>query len=191
MSTLARSTHYNSCIRLYFQPFFFEVKPHAITRQAVLQWFIQIGQKSHVTANHAIGLLRTLHNKMRVWGVYDGPNPTDGINWVKIRDRAQLPDVRPYDLRRTCASWLAINGENAVLIAKVLNHTNLQCTGIYTRLNTAPVSRALNAHEDQVIGCDKKHVIHSEPFRDVAPHDAGIVDVSEARNDGIEPEWPG
>jgi integrase len=115
-------------------------------------------------------------------------------HWIKVRDRAGLPDVRPYDLRRTCASWLAINGENAVLIAKVLNHTNLQCTGIYTRLNTAPVSRALNAHEDQVIGCAKKHVIHPEPFRDAAPHDAGIVDLAEARTNRTDPEgmeWPG
>jgi integrase len=71
-------------------------------------------------------------------------------HWTGIRQRAKLPDVRTYDLRRTCASWLAINGENTVLIAQVLNHTNLQHTQIYARLNTAPVCRALSQHEAQV-----------------------------------------
>jgi hypothetical protein len=71
-------------------------------------------------------------------------------HWTLVRQRAKLPDVRPYDLRRTCASWLAINGENTVLIAQVLNHTSLQHTHIYARLNTAPVSRALSQHEEQV-----------------------------------------
>jgi integrase len=39
--------------------------------------------------------------------------------WERIRKRAGLPDVTIHDLRRTCASWLAISGENLAVIARV------------------------------------------------------------------------
>ena len=56
-------------------------------------------------------------------------------NWRRIRERAGLPDVTIHDLRRTCASFLAISGENIAVISKVLNHTTLANTAIYARLN--------------------------------------------------------
>jgi len=58
------------------------------------------------------------------------------------------PDLRIHDLRRMCASWLAINGENLPVIQRTLNHASLQSTQIYARLDTAPLRRAL---EDQSI----------------------------------------
>ena len=39
-------------------------------------------------------------------------------NWLRIRARAGLPDVTIHDLRRTCASWLAISGENIAAIRR-------------------------------------------------------------------------
>jgi integrase len=66
--------------------------------------------------------------------------------WERIRKRAGLPDVTIHDLRRTCASWLAISGENLAVIARVLNHTTLANTAIYARLNLAPVQSALDKH---------------------------------------------
>jgi hypothetical protein len=58
---------------------------------------------------------------------------------------AGLNDLNIHDLRRTTASWLAIKGENLAVIARVLNHTSLANTAIYTRLNLAPVVRSLSA----------------------------------------------
>jgi integrase len=73
--------------------------------------------------------------------------------WDSIRKAAGLPDVTIHDLRRTCASWLACNGENIALISKgVLGHTTLANTGIYTRLNLAPVQRALEANSGRILG---------------------------------------
>ena len=52
-------------------------------------------------------------------------------------------------LRRTCASHLAIEGENLPIIQNVLNHTSFAHTAIYARLNTKAVDRALQAQADR------------------------------------------
>ncbi len=70
--------------------------------------------------------------------------------WGRIRRRAQLPDVRIHDLRRTCASWLAIRGANLAVIQNVLGHTNLTHTAIYARLNIDTVRHALEQHAQQI-----------------------------------------
>lgn len=73
--------------------------------------------------------------------------------WDVIRQAAGLPDVTIHDLRRTCASWLAIHGENMAIISKgVLNHTTLANTGIYTRLCVSPVTRALEENSVRMMG---------------------------------------
>ncbi|HXX75859.1 MAG TPA: site-specific integrase [Nitrospiraceae bacterium] len=72
--------------------------------------------------------------------------------WQRIRARASLPDVRIHDLRRTCASWLAINGENLPVIQRTLNHSSLVSTQVYARLSVAPVRRALNDQAEQMLG---------------------------------------
>jgi integrase len=70
--------------------------------------------------------------------------------WDNIRRRWNLEDVTIHDLRRTCASHLAISGENISTIQTVLNHKNLQHTAIYARLNTKTTDRALQAQADRL-----------------------------------------
>lgn len=73
--------------------------------------------------------------------------------WCSIRKGAGLHDVTIHDLRRTCASWLAINGENLAVIGRgVLNHTSLSHTGIYARLTVSPVTKALEANSIRMMG---------------------------------------
>jgi len=73
--------------------------------------------------------------------------------WTVIRQAAGLPDVTIHDLRRSCASWLAISGENLAVIGRgVLNHTSLAHTGIYARLHTAPVAQALEENSLRMLG---------------------------------------
>jgi integrase len=72
--------------------------------------------------------------------------------WTVIRKAAGLDDVTIHDLRRTCASWLCVQGTNLAVIGRgVLNHTNLSNTAIYTRLNTAPVARALEENSVRML----------------------------------------
>jgi len=84
-------------------------------------------------------------------------------NWRRIRVRAGLDDVTIHDLRRTCASFLAISGENIAVISKVLNHTTLANTAIYARLNQAPVKAALNKHADTLLGMGNAPVTEPAP----------------------------
>lgn len=116
--------------------------------------------------------------------------------WVRVRERAGLPDVRPYDLRRTCASWLAIDGANAVLIAKILNHTSLQHTAVYTRLNTAPVATALNMQSDRILNYAGSRIVHGEAVVDgptarqsAEPEAVHPSETDESRD--LEMDWPG
>ncbi len=72
--------------------------------------------------------------------------------WRKIRKRIGLHDVRIHDLRRTTASWLAIDGQNLPVIQKVLNHSSLTSTQIYARLSVEPVRQALDQHAERILG---------------------------------------
>ena len=45
--------------------------------------------------------------------------------WQLVRQRWNLQDVRIHDLRRACARYLAIEGENLRTIQTVLNHRSL------------------------------------------------------------------
>lgn len=69
--------------------------------------------------------------------------------WQLVRQQWNLGDVRIHDLRRTCASYLAISGENLPTIQNVLNHRSLTPTSIYARLNTKAMDRALQAQADR------------------------------------------
>ena len=71
--------------------------------------------------------------------------------WNRIRTLAGLPDVTVHDLRRTCASWLACNGDNLAIIGNVLNHSGLQHTAIYARLHLSPVTRALEENSERMM----------------------------------------
>lgn len=73
--------------------------------------------------------------------------------WTLIRRAAGLDDVTIHDLRRTCASWLCVQGTNLAVIGRgVLNHTSLTHTAIYTRLQTGPVAKALEENSTRMLG---------------------------------------
>ncbi|EER22573.1 tyrosine-type recombinase/integrase [Rickettsia endosymbiont of Ixodes scapularis] len=59
--------------------------------------------------------------------------------WKRICTRAGLKDLRLHDLRRTCGSWMAINGASQYVIGKALNHKSPTSTAIYARLSLDPV----------------------------------------------------
>ena len=72
--------------------------------------------------------------------------------WRRIRKRVGLRDVRIHDLRRTAASWLAINGSNLPVIQSMLNHKSLTSTQVYARLSVAPVRLALDDQAERMLG---------------------------------------
>jgi integrase len=79
--------------------------------------------------------------------------------WQLVRRRWNLQDVHIHDLRRTCASYLAIEGENLPTIQTVLNHRSLAHTSLYARLNTKATDRALQAQADRFCGMVQSPVV--------------------------------
>lgn len=84
-------------------------------------------------------------------GIKQG-RPIANINhvWDRARERSGLHDVRLHDLRRTVGSWLAIKGTSLPLIGKVLNHSNVSTTLIYSRFSQDPVNEIMNSHAHSI-----------------------------------------
>ena len=100
--------------------------------------------------------------------------------WSVIRKSAGLDDVTIHDLRRTCASWLCVQGTNLAVIGRgVLNHTYLSHTAIYTRLQTGPVAQALEENSTRMLG--------SAPAT-TPPAQSIVMPVSRGEE---RDEWPG
>ena len=59
--------------------------------------------------------------------------------WVKVRNSADLPDVRLHDLRHSFASMGARSGESLLIIGKVLGHATATATGRYAHLSDDPL----------------------------------------------------
>jgi hypothetical protein len=120
-----------------------------------------------------------------------------------IRRRWGLDDVRLHDLRRTCASWLSIEGENLPTVQNVLNHRSLAPTSIYARLNTKAVDRALQKQADQfcsLLNNPIMEVLEAPPSVKTAPEGHTLLinpEASAVRTDEPveaepdESEWPG
>ncbi len=62
--------------------------------------------------------------------------------WSALLKRAGIKDLHPHDLRRTTASYMAMNGVTESVIAKALGHRTVSVTGIYARLTIEPVRNA-------------------------------------------------
>ena len=83
--------------------------------------------------------------------------------WLLARRRWNLQGVTLHDLRRTCASYLSIEGENLPTIQSVLNHRSLAPTSIYARLNTKATDRALQAQADRFCSLEQVPVVFTAP----------------------------
>lgn len=96
----------------------------------------------------AVAILDSLPSKEQSEWVFPGEGASGHLvepkkAWQRIRARAEVPDVRIHDLRRTLGSWLAAGGYSLPLIGKALNHTSVATTAVYARLNIDPVREAL------------------------------------------------
>ena len=63
--------------------------------------------------------------------------------WKRICQKADLKDLRIHDLRRTMASWMAMNGVSSYIIGKILGHKSPSSTAIYARLSLDSAREAM------------------------------------------------
>lgn len=80
--------------------------------------------------------------------------PGDGIyghlidpkrSFDRIKTRMGVHDIWIHDLRRTLASYMAINNTSLPIIGRALNHKSQVSTAIYARLSSDPVREAVNS----------------------------------------------
>lgn len=62
--------------------------------------------------------------------------------WSRIRNRAELPDVRLHDLRHSFASVGAAGGDSLYIVGKLLGHTQARTTRRYAHLADDPLRAA-------------------------------------------------
>lgn len=103
--------------------------------------------------------------------------------WSRVRAVAQLPDVTAYDLRRTMASWMAQHGLNLSVIQQSLNHTTLQHTSRYARLDVQTAGRALDGISKHMASSNR---FFNELCAPLSPHELlpevqGMKEAEEAR----------
>ncbi len=80
------------------------------------------------------------------------PSPRKGLTrhlerpksaWARLLKRASIANLRIHDLRRTCGSYMAMQGVSTTIIGKALGHKSTQATAVYARLTQGPVRLAL------------------------------------------------
>jgi integrase len=105
----------------------------------------------------ALEMLRALPSCGKSEWVFPGYGATGHLvevksAWGRIRTAAKVPDARVHDLRRTLGSWLAAQGHSLPLIGRALNHSNVNTTQVYARLNLDPVREALERNAQLMLG---------------------------------------
>jgi len=71
--------------------------------------------------------------------------------WDKFRKEAGVTDIRLHDLRRTLASWAAMDNASMLILAKMLGHRSLDAVKVYAQLQNAPVKEAANRVTDVIL----------------------------------------
>lgn len=87
--------------------------------------------------------------------VIEGKNPNAHISdlqhpWRRVRNRAELPNVRIHDLRHTYASKAVSGGMPIQMVGKLLGHTQIQTTMRYAHLADDPVNQAAEENADKL-----------------------------------------
>ena len=70
--------------------------------------------------------------------------------WHRIREQADLQDVRLHDLRHHFASTGAASGDSLLIIGKLLGHRSAATTQRYAHLSDDPVRAAADRISDQI-----------------------------------------
>ncbi|QDG76719.1 site-specific integrase [Labrenzia sp. PHM005] len=105
------------------------------------------GRKPHPASDTVMKLLTQLYEKRR--SNYILPRDADATRhitrevvqnaWQRIREHAQIEDIRLHDLRHTVGTYAAQAGGNAFLISHLLRHRNVTITNRYVNTDLDPI----------------------------------------------------
>jgi integrase len=83
-------------------------------------------------------------------GRYSGHLMEPKRAWSRVLDRAGLTGLTIHDLRRTLASFMAMNGANQYTIGKMLGHKDVRSTFVYARLDVSAVRIEAEAVSEKI-----------------------------------------
>ena len=89
--------------------------------------------------------------------------------WRKIRIAAGLEDVRPHDLRRSCASWGAMAGVPLKVLGDALGQRSSSAIQVYARLSPGAVATGLNTAVDAMFSAAMHDAGYKEPTCRIDP----------------------
>jgi len=70
--------------------------------------------------------------------------------WGRVKEHAQLDNVRIHDLRRTAGSWATQGGAPLPAVGKLLGHRPHNSTAVYARADIAAAREAARIVEDRL-----------------------------------------
>lgn len=85
--------------------------------------------------------------------------------WRRIRERAELNDVRLHDLRHTYASVAIQNGIDPFTLKEIMGHKNLQTTLRYAHLADDAVQRAAGSVAGRLAGSLRTRAVRKTELR--------------------------
>ena len=96
-------------------------------------------------------MTREQGNPFVIWGTKEGGH-LRGIQriWQRIRDDANLYDVRLHDLRHAFASVAAASGQSLYLIGKILGHRQASTTERYAHIGENPLQALAESTARQI-----------------------------------------
>ncbi|MEM8836450.1 MAG: site-specific integrase [Pseudomonadota bacterium] len=105
------------------------------------------GRKAHPTSSSAMSVVEALPR--HIGSPYLFPRASDPAHpisrevmestWQKIREHADLKDVRIHDLRHTVGTFASQAGSNAFMISHLLRHKNVTVTNRYVNPDADPI----------------------------------------------------
>jgi integrase len=106
------------------------------------------------------GRMRRRKDQQNIW-VFPSRGETGHIVdlrgcWKKLLARAHVENLRIHDLRRTLASWQAIQGTSLTIVGASLGHKSLQATSVYGQLTLDPVRKSVMTATRSIIRASKR-----------------------------------
>ncbi|MEM9553714.1 MAG: site-specific integrase [Acidobacteriota bacterium] len=108
------------------------------------------GKRTVLLNEPAVGILEQLDPQDDNPHVIPGAKPGGHRSslqkiWDRLRKAAEIEDVRVHDLRHTFASYGVNQGQNLVVVGRLLGHSKITTTQRYAHLADDPIRQATNA----------------------------------------------
>lgn len=110
----------------------------------------------------AVEILTARRDEVEAEWVFPGPGKSGHVEepkkaWATLCEKAGLHDLRIHDLRRTMGSYQAAGNTSLQIIGQSLGHKSMQATQVYSRLQLAPVRKAMEDAVSTMRNVDTTH----------------------------------